>query len=213
MSTSAQAVHGRRESVAWEASYFRTRRSRWLRRRRLAFFAFRPEERILEVGCGDGLNLEILWAQGIRNLVGCDISLPLLARVRAGPAVAGDLFALPVAGGALDAVLADSVLHHLTTVAPTLAEIRRVLRPGGRLCLLEPRPSAPRRLMDAAMDRVTFPPPLRARQLTYLEERNTYHAWLRYVPRLAEDLRAASLEPVRRRDLVFGLALECHRIA
>jgi hypothetical protein len=86
-----------------------------------------------------------------------------------------------------------------------------VIRPGGRLCLLEPRAALLRRVMDAAMDRVPFPPPLRARQVTYLEERETYHAWLRRWPGLPDEIRRAGFGPPRVRRLLLGAALECPR--
>lgn len=211
MSPTAERVSGHRESEAWEANYFRTRRNLALRRRRLGYFGFHPEERIVEIGCGDGLNLRLLRESGCRRLVGTDISLGLLAHVRETPVVAGDVFALPFPDGAVDAVLIDSVLHHLTPLAPSLAELRRVLRPGGRLCVLEPRPTLLRALLDRAMDVVPFPPPLRARQLTYFEERDTYQAWLRYFPALEGDLRAAGFETAMAKRLPFGIALACRR--
>lgn len=212
MMAEADVLHGRRESPEWEANYFRTRRSRWLRRRRLGYFGFRPEERIVEIGCGDGLNLGLLREAGCRRVLGTDISSTLLAHVRSAPVFVGDLYGLGMSDAAVDAVLIDSVLHHLVPLAPALTEIRRVLRPGGRLCILEPRPTLLRRLLDRAMDLVPFPPPLRARQLTYFEEREQYLAWLRYFPRLAEDVRTAGFEVVKTKPLLFGVALESRRI-
>lgn len=211
MSLGAGAVHGHRESAQWEANYFRTRRNRALRRRRLGYFGFNPGERIVEIGCGDGLNLALLREAGCTRLVGSDISLHLLAHVRAAPVFAGDVYSLALPDGALDAVLIDSVLHHLLPLAPALAELRRVLRTGGRLCILEPRPTLLRRLLDGAMDRFPFPPPLRARQLTYFEERDQYRAWLAYFPKLEGDLRAAGFEVAMAKPLLFGVALDCRR--
>lgn len=211
MTGTAQATRGRRESAEWEEHVVRTRRSRALRRRRLAGFGFRPDERIAEIGCGDGLNLEVLSEAGLRRLVGSDLSPDLLRRVQGAPVFAADVYDLPLGDAALDAVLVDSVLHHLDPLAPALDELRRVIRAGGRLCLLEPRPALLRRLLDAAMDRVPFPPPLRARQVTYLEERETYHAWLRRWPGLPGELRRAGFEAPRVRRLLLGAALECRR--
>jgi SAM-dependent methyltransferase len=211
MTGTAQATRGRRESAEWEEHVVRTRRSRALRSRRLAGFGFRPGERIAEIGCGDGLNLAILRDAGCRRLVGSDLSPDLLRLVRGAPVFAADVHDLPLGDARLDAALVDSVLHHLEPLGPALAELRRVIRPGGRLCLLEPRPALLRRLMDAAMDRVPFPPPLRARQVTYLEERETYHAWLRRWPDLPREIERAGFQPPRVRRLLLGAALECRR--
>jgi SAM-dependent methyltransferase len=211
MSLEAGTLHGQRESAAWEQYYFRTRRNRALRRRRLGYFNFRPGELIAEVGCGDGLNLDLLREAGCTRLVGMDISPRLVAHVRSAPVFIGDVYRLAVMNGALDAVLVDSVLHHLTPLDAALAELRRVLRPGGRLCVLEPRPSILRRIFEAAMDRVPFPPPLRARQLTYFEEREVDQAWNRYFPRFQDDVRKAGFDIVQARRLIVGIALECQR--
>ncbi|MFN2433248.1 MAG: class I SAM-dependent methyltransferase [Gemmatimonadota bacterium] len=211
MSCQAQSVRGHRESERWEELYFRTRRARWLRRGRIRPFGLRRGERVVEIGCGDGLNLAVLRAQGFRRLVGTDLSLPLLARVRAAPVFAADLFALSVRDAGTDVFLVDSVLHHVVPLAPALGELFRALRPGGRLCILEPRPSLPRRLLEGAMDRVPFPPPLRARQLTYFEERDVDHAWNRYFPTFRADLEAAGFTILRWRPLPFGVAVTCGR--
>jgi len=52
----------------------------------------------------------------------------------------GELDALPIADGEVDAVLCGLVLHHLPTMEPSLAEVRRILRPGGTLAVLELAP-------------------------------------------------------------------------
>jgi len=203
---------GHRESAAWEANYFRTRRNRALRRRRLGYFRFQPHERIVEIGCGDGLNLALLRESGCTRVLGTDISTALLMHVRGSPVFVGDIYRLSLPDGALDAVLIDSVLHHLVPLGPALAELQRVLRPGGRLCVLEPRPTLLRRILDTAMDHLPFPPPLRARQLTYFEEHDQYHKWLRYFPRLEGDLQGAGFAVAQARRLPFGIALESRRV-
>lgn len=50
----------------------------------------------------------------------------------------GDLLRMPVRDGAFDAVLCTETLEHLTDPGPFLAEVARVLRPGGRLHLTAP---------------------------------------------------------------------------
>jgi ubiquinone/menaquinone biosynthesis C-methylase UbiE len=209
---SSRTVAGHRETPDWEANYFRTRRSLRLRRRRLGYFGFRPGERIVEVGCGDGLNLRLLREAGCGRATGTDISVPLLAHARGAPVFASDLYHLALPDAGLDAVLVDSVLHHLERLPPALGELGRVLRPGGRLCVLEPRPALLRTLVDAVMDRLPVPPPLRARQVTYLEERESYHAWLRRFPAVEGELATAGFRIAMLRRLPFSVALECRKV-
>ncbi|WP_369173484.1 class I SAM-dependent methyltransferase [Streptomyces sp. R28] len=94
--------------------------------------------RILDAGCGSGPLSAALRDRGA-VVTGIDASAGMLAlaRRRLGDDVAlhvADLSdPLPFADGAFDDVLASLVLHYLEDWGPTLAELRRVLRPGGRL--------------------------------------------------------------------------------
>jgi SAM-dependent methyltransferase len=112
--------------------------------------------RILDAGCGSGPLAAALRDRGA-VVTGVDASAGMLAlaRRRLGHDVAlqqADLRdRLPFADGAFDDVVASLVLHYLEDWGATLAEFRRVLRPGGRLLasvdhpfvaytLQEPRP-------------------------------------------------------------------------
>ncbi|WP_225824101.1 class I SAM-dependent methyltransferase [Streptomyces naphthomycinicus] len=94
--------------------------------------------RILDAGCGSGPLTAALRDRGA-VVTGIDASagMLVLARRRLGDDVA--LHAvdlrdrLPFVDGAFDDVVASLVLHYLEDWGPTLAELRRVLRPGGRL--------------------------------------------------------------------------------
>jgi SAM-dependent methyltransferase len=94
--------------------------------------------RILDAGCGAGPLSAALRDRGA-DVTGVDASAGMvaLARRRLGDDVdlrvadLGD--PLPFADGAFDDVVASLVLHYLEDWGPTLAEMRRVLRPGGRL--------------------------------------------------------------------------------
>ncbi len=87
--------------------------------------------RILDLGSGDGELARQLDAAGATGAwCGLDRSTTLLS---AGPrpSVRADLGALPLAPSSVDAAVALWVLYHLDRPAEALAEVRRVLQPGG----------------------------------------------------------------------------------
>lgn len=94
--------------------------------------------RILDAGCGSGPLAAALRDRGA-VVTGIDASAGMLAlaRQRLGDDMALHLVdlndRLPFADGAFDDVVASLVLHYLEDWGPALAEMRRVLRPGGRL--------------------------------------------------------------------------------
>ncbi|WP_326623021.1 class I SAM-dependent methyltransferase [Streptomyces decoyicus] len=94
--------------------------------------------RILDAGCGSGPLSAALRDRGA-DVTGIDASARMLALARrrlgddAALHVADLSDPLPFADGAFDDVVSSLVLHYLEDWGPTLAEIRRVLRPGGRL--------------------------------------------------------------------------------
>jgi SAM-dependent methyltransferase len=94
--------------------------------------------RILDAGCGSGPLSAALRDRGA-VVTGIDASAGMLALARRRLGDETDLHVvdlrdrLPFADGAFDDVVASLVLHYLQDWGPTLAEIRRVLRPGGRL--------------------------------------------------------------------------------
>ncbi|MEU6721419.1 class I SAM-dependent methyltransferase [Nonomuraea sp. NPDC046802] len=94
--------------------------------------------RILDAGCGSGPLSAALRDRGA-VVTGIDASAGMLELARRRLGDDADLHVvdlnnrLPFADGAFDDVVASLVLHYLEDWGPTLAEIRRVLRPGGRL--------------------------------------------------------------------------------
>jgi ArsR family transcriptional regulator len=97
---------------------------------------------VLDAGAGDGATAQLL-APRARSITCVDLSETLIdaARVRlAGHAnvraEVADLHALPFAAASFDQVLLLNVLTHLRAPAGALAELARVLRPGGRLALV-----------------------------------------------------------------------------
>lgn len=92
---------------------------------------------VLDLGCGRGYWMEHLSQRGIGAVgVERDVDRATLAG-RHGPVVAGDAAHLPVADGSIGLVWCLHVLHHLPDLGRVLAEVHRVLRPGGALVLAE----------------------------------------------------------------------------
>lgn len=106
-----------------------------------------PPLDVADIGCGEGyLTLEAArWA---RTVVAIDRSEEVLQRAKALAArrrVAnvqwkkGDLARLPLSDGSMDVALLSQALHHATDPELALAEAVRVLKPGGRLLVLDLR--------------------------------------------------------------------------
>jgi ubiquinone/menaquinone biosynthesis C-methylase UbiE len=104
----------------------------------------RPGHLVLDLGCGPGTDLTRLTGVGA-TVLGVDHDPAMLAEARrrmAGhPGVTlcrADAHALPLAGAVVDRARVDRVLQHLADPARVLAEVHRVLRPGGVFGMAEP---------------------------------------------------------------------------
>jgi ubiquinone/menaquinone biosynthesis C-methylase UbiE len=104
---------------------------------------------LLDVGTGTGGVLREMERRGVSpaRTIGADASEPMLARARAAVSpktelIRADARALPMADATVDVVTCSYLLHLLApeTRGDVLAEIRRVLRPGGRLGIVTVAP-------------------------------------------------------------------------
>jgi SAM-dependent methyltransferase len=114
----------------------------WERRRDLLLAEARPGERVLDLGCGAGRFVAALHDAGA-DPVGVELAEAALERARRN-APGADLRlvepdgSLPLDHASVDLVWCSEVLEHVADTAHVLLEVRRVLRPGGRLLATVP---------------------------------------------------------------------------
>lgn len=92
-----------------------------------------PPGRVLDLGAGTGAALPVLQD---RQVIALDPVPQMLALNPTGPRVVGVGEALPFRDGAFDGVFSAYVFRNLTSVDETIAEVARVLRPGGHLVVI-----------------------------------------------------------------------------
>ena len=107
-----------------------------------------PPLDVADLGCGEGY-LTVETARWARHVTAVDRSTGVLARAKALAArkklsnitwKKGELESLPMENGSIDVALLSQALHHASDPAGALAEATRVLKPGGRLLILDLRP-------------------------------------------------------------------------
>lgn len=114
----------------------------WYRRRALARAGLREGMRVLDVAVGTGLVArEAIAIVGRRGSVtGVDPSIGMVTQARASldlPIVLGVGEQLPFADQSFEFLSMGYALRHLADLRPAFAEFRRVLKPGGIVCVLE----------------------------------------------------------------------------
>lgn len=107
-----------------------------------------PPVEVADLGCGEGY-LTVETARWARQVTAVDRSAGVLARAKALAArkrlsnitwKKGELERLPIADRTMDVALLSQALHHAADPAAALAEAARILKPGGRLVILDLRP-------------------------------------------------------------------------
>jgi SAM-dependent methyltransferase len=115
-------------------------------------FPVAPGERVLDMGCGGGRHAFALYKRGA-HVVALDMDAAelkdvsgmfdaLAGEVPSGAhaqAVRGDAYRLPFADATFDKVIAAEILEHLPADSNAMAELARVLKPGGRIAVTVPR--------------------------------------------------------------------------
>jgi ubiquinone/menaquinone biosynthesis C-methylase UbiE len=105
----------------------------------LEYFGDLNGKRVLDVGCGKGRFARVLAERFPgASVVGFDLAEAMLRHVPAGlSACAGSMTALPFPTGAFDCAYATESLEHAVEIDVAVAEICRVVRPGGRIVIID----------------------------------------------------------------------------
>ncbi len=188
--------------VAAAQAYFRRHAAEWDRIRKLhvadaaveaalhAALADKPIRSLLDLGTGTGRMLE-LFAPDIERGLGLDLSLDMLALARARLDRAGlqhcsvrhgDIYNLALPRDSFDVVILHQVLHFLDDGPRAVAEAARVLRPGGRLLVVDFAPH----------------------DLEFLREQHAHRRLGFAAETVTQWMEAAGLEPVRQQTLPPG---------
>jgi ArsR family transcriptional regulator len=120
-----------------------------------------PPLEVADLGCGEGY-LTIETAHWAKHVTAVDRSSGVLARAKALAArrkcsnitwKKGELEHLPLDSGTMDVALLSQALHHAADPAAALGEAARILKPGGRLLILDLRPHDETWVRDKLGDR------------------------------------------------------------
>jgi malonyl-CoA O-methyltransferase len=138
----------------WAASYPPHAHNPVMRAEERAMLALLPTDlhgqSVLDAGCGSGRYMLHALDRGAARVTGVDLSVEMLERAGAelaahdrGAAVGlaqGDLEALPVPEASADLAICGLTIGHLDRLQPALAELRRVVRPGGTILCSDVHP-------------------------------------------------------------------------
>jgi demethylmenaquinone methyltransferase/2-methoxy-6-polyprenyl-1,4-benzoquinol methylase len=107
------------------------------RRRTVGALALARGATVVDLACGTGDLCRELAGQGLRP-VGVDLSFGMLAAARTeAPILQGDALRLPLPPGSVDGATCGFALRNFQALPPFFAELARVVRPGGRISLVD----------------------------------------------------------------------------
>ena len=179
------------------------------RRRTVASLGLPAGSVVLDLACGTGDLCRELASSRLRP-VGVDLSYGMLAAARTdAPLLQGDALRLPFPDGSVAGVTCGFALRNFASLPPFFAELARVVRPGGRVALLEVA-EPPNRLLRAG-HRFYF-----GKVVPLVGGLLSDPAAYRYLPRsvaylpapelMLEQLASAGFDGVDRRLLSVGIA-------
>ncbi|EAQ03046.1 ubiquinone/menaquinone biosynthesis methyltransferase UbiE [Pseudooceanicola batsensis HTCC2597] len=185
------------------------------------WLAPRPGQRLLDVAGGTGdISFRFLKRAGSGHATVLDLTEPMLAegRQRAEAArmagsldwVVGDAMALPFADNSFDVYTISFGIRNVTRPQDALAEAFRVLRPGGRLMVLE-FSTIPTPALQWAYDRYSFNL-IPAMGQAIANDRDSYQYLVESIRRFPDQetflgmVRSAGFEQAKYRNLTLGIA-------
>ena len=178
------------------------------RRRTVRSLNLSPGGRVLDLACGTGDLCRELQSNG-HTAIGIDLSLGMLSTARtAAPLVEGDAISLPTRPAAFDGATSGFALRNFADLSAVFRELARVVRPGGRIALLDV--AEPHRRILRAGHRFYFRHVV-PRIGAALSDKEAYrylprsYAYLPPTPALLGQLRDAGFERVERRLLSGGI--------
>lgn len=131
----------------WAEAYPPLPHNPLMRAEQAAMLALMPDaagRRVLDLACGSGRYGLLLQARGARCVVGCDRSAGMLARAPLAHRVRADMANLPFASSCFDLVASGLAVGHAPSLDGWMAEVARVLAPGGTLVYSDFHPDAAR---------------------------------------------------------------------
>ncbi len=107
--------------------------------------------KVLDAGCGRGYYVKLIsMLPHTKKVIGIDINNNYLKRAHEtirgeskATVISGSIYSLPFARSTFDAVVCSEILEHLNADKKALAELRRVLKPGGSLLISVPHQNFP----------------------------------------------------------------------
>ncbi|MBI2028409.1 MAG: class I SAM-dependent methyltransferase [Candidatus Levybacteria bacterium] len=209
--------HGQTQTKDWEKACVKTRRSLAKRNGRIVVFDIRKSDKVLDLGCGDGLNIKIFRSLGIRNVVGIDVSSDLISQARHSNPKAklyvGSAEKLPFKNEEFDVVFVDSVFHHIIFYDRVIKEIKRVLKKNGLLCFIEPHRSIFRSFIDfiCILPISKFVPILKDRREAFLGEIHLMTHWLATEEEFIDSLKNNEFSEIFQKKKLLSILGEFQR--
>lgn len=175
----------------------------------------RPGRRLLDLATGTGdLAFDALEHAGSLQVVGADFTVEMMRVGRRRPGadricwLGADALALPFADESFDAVIQGYLLRNLVDIPSALSEQYRVLRPGGRIVVLETSPPPPSPVRPLVRAHMRYGIPLLSRLASGSPQAYGYllatTARFRSPDELVTLLTAAGFEQVEWRSFMFG---------